>query len=723
MFTGVPALQCPLLTTAAPFRQCFAALLWLAMALLAVSPRASAASAASGTASPSADKKYRDPLTKDEQDLIDRRRMEDGEISAPRQFIGLETLLKFVADDLESQPENRRPFLRYLTLANLYDIKATDGPIESDSSMETYRAAVTKLVNCLSTSTRITVPAAVDPARTLFRLDLRDYEMTPEKWEGIVKFYPYGIVGASAQLENRIRTITHSQQACLRADWFVFATSQPPLYNDILHLPATERELERKFGLDTLANLRAFRAIRAAISPSGVSFTNRLIERHEIGSHSGGYWKNYDFKRDHLGDRQDLSRAPLGPIEAGLTQNPKLAFAHDGCEIIFQLPNGLIGGYLSNADGKRLNRAPTELVQDKTHTARGDSAIINGISCIVCHSDGFEPPPGQSLTTIADQLVRHNPDLGSFEERTAIERLYPEPSVLQAKMKADVDRFREALNQATPNYTGEEPVHVLYQRFLQDIVAEQFSTEFWTDEATLADTLDQSADPALHILAIKMKNGLPFARDAFLLTYVNAVHELGLQLLCFTPAPYEEFGGAGAMAGTTQTQANAASGQPDRTVVHVPGGGTVMMEMSKLTYRVGESLGFTLTADTDCFVKIVQLGADNSATQLVPNGLNNVNQLRAGEHRVFPGRTADNAKALAFTTTLPAGAETVLVLVSRSQFTDDRTAPSRQQPFRGYARSALIGNRGVILIQAGAPDSPPLESAVVAGQVGYQLVQ
>jgi mono/diheme cytochrome c family protein len=668
------------------------------------------------------DKKYRAPLGQEEQDLIDHWIVGDGEKATPREFISLEAVLKFVLDDLESQPESRRPFLRYLTLANLYNIKRTDGkPTESDASMETYRAAVTKLVNCLSTSARIIAPAAIDPARTLFRLDLRDYEMAPETWEGIVGFYPYGIVGASTRLENRIQAMTHSRQACLRGDWFLFAASQPPLYHDILHLPAKEQELESKFGLDTLADLRAFRAIRAAFFPSGISFTNRLIERHEIGSYSGAYWKSYDFKRDHSGERQDLSLAPLGPIEAGLTQDPKLAFKHDGGEIIFQLPNGLIGGYLAKADGTRLNRAPVEIVQDKTHTARDDSGVINGISCIVCHSDGFKAPPGQSLTTIADQLGRRSADLGTFAERNAIERLYPEPSVLQAQMKTDVDRFRDALKQATPGYIGEEPVHVLYQRFLQDIVGEQFGTEFWTDEKTLLDTLDQSSDPALHVLASKMKNGLPFAREAFLRTFERASHELGFQLLSYIPVAYEEFGGAA--TGVTQAPANEVPGQPDRTVVHVPGSGTLTMEMSKLAYRIGESLRFTLTADTDCFVKIVQFGADHSTTQLVPNGLNNVNQMRAAERRVFPGRTTDGANALSFTTTPPSGAETLLVLVSRSQFRDDRTTSPPQQPFRGYARGSIIGTRGLILIQAGAPDAAPTESAVAEGQVGYQLVQ
>ena len=582
-----------------------------------------------------ADTKDSDRLTKEELDLFDHRIMADTEKSAPRQFIGLETVLKFVLNDLESQPEDRRPFLRYLTLANLYNIRATDGPIESDARMETYRAAVMKLVNCLSTSARITVPTAVDPARTLFRLDLRDYEMTPQTWEDMVSCYPYGIVGASPRLENRIQAITHSLQACLRADWFVFAASQPPLYDDILHLPSTERELERKLGLDTLADLRAFRAIRAVILTSGVSFSNRLIERHEIGSYPGGYWKSYDFNRDHSGERQNLSLAPLGPIEAGLTQDLEHAFVHDSSEIMFQLPNGLIGGYLSKADGSRLDRAPVEILQDKTHTVRDDSAVINGISCIVCHSDGFKTPAGQGPTSVENKL-------GDSEERTAIERLYPAPSLLQATIKADADRFQRALNEATPGYTGEEPVHVLYQRFLVDIVAEQFSTEFWKNEENMADAFDKGTDPTLHVLASKMKSGLPLARDAFQRTFPNAIHALGFQLLSFVPAAYEEFGGVEAMVGANQAPMNDGHrDQPDEAVIHVSGGGTVPIKMSKLTYHVGESLGFTITTDTDCFVKIIQLGSDSSATQLVPNGYNSVNRLRAGERRVFPGRTTD----------------------------------------------------------------------------------
>jgi Domain of unknown function (DUF4384) len=361
---------------------------------------------------------------------------------------------------------------------------------------------------------------------------------------------------------------------------------------------------------------------------------------------------------------------------------------------MFQLPNGLIGGYLSKADGSRLERTP------------------------VCHSDGFKTPAGQGPISIRDKL-------GDSKERTAVERLYPEPSLLQATIRADADRFQKALHEATPGYTGEEPVHVLYQRFLADIVAEQFSSEFWKNEENMTDAFDKETDPTLQVLASKMKSGLALARDAFQRTFANAVQALGFQLLSFVPVTYENFGGFEAMVGANQAPMNDATlDQPDEAVIHLAGGGATAIKMSKLTYHVGESLGFTLQADTDCFVKIIQLGVDRSTTQLVPNGYNSVNRLRARERRVFPGHTTDGSKELAFTTTLPGGAETLLVLVSRSQLRDDLTAPSsQQQPFRGYTRSALIGNRGAILIQAGAPDSLPKESTVAAGQVGYQLVE
>jgi hypothetical protein len=120
MFRGILTLKSPCRAEAVRW---LVALLWLAMVLLArgapVTRSFDDPDRVPQSAASPADTKESDRLTKEELDLIDQRIKADTEKSAPRQFIGLETVLKFVLNDLESQPEDRRPFLRYLTLANL----------------------------------------------------------------------------------------------------------------------------------------------------------------------------------------------------------------------------------------------------------------------------------------------------------------------------------------------------------------------------------------------------------------------------------------------------------------------------------------------------------------------------------------------------------------------------------------------------------------------------
>jgi serine/threonine-protein kinase len=84
---------------------------------------------------------------------------------------------------------------------------------------------------------------------------------------------------------------------------------------------------------------------------SGISRNNRLLERHDAVH--GAYWRTYDFdavpqnlveRQNLLPDRRNLFAYPLGP---GIGEN---LFQHAGGEIIFNLPNGLHGYMLINAN-------------------------------------------------------------------------------------------------------------------------------------------------------------------------------------------------------------------------------------------------------------------------------------------------------------------------------------------------------------------------------------
>src|SRR5262249_61454566 len=108
-----------------------------------------------------------------------------------------------------------------------------------------------------------------------------------------------------------------------------------------------DRELKKMPRTDPAADIRLEGVARAGFNGSGVSRNNRLIERHEAGGVV--YWKSYDFASNT--GRQNLFAHPLGPGGEG--------FKPDGGEIIFNLPHGLQGDFLTDAGGRPLGEGPT----------------------------------------------------------------------------------------------------------------------------------------------------------------------------------------------------------------------------------------------------------------------------------------------------------------------------------------------------------------------------
>jgi serine/threonine protein kinase len=251
--------------------------------------------------------------------------------SAPeRKFISPDDLYRYIRDDLERASETERPFYRYFTITHL----ANAGLPED--GLQNYRLALSKLVNSLSWRRRITVPTAVDPGRTILRIDLRDYEWTESVWELILAAYPYRLIEPVASA-GQCTAWTKCPLPHVRADWFVATASRPPLYHVLMQLPQTAQKLEEVLRVDAADDILKYQVARSGFNGSGVANANRLIERHE--STYGAYWKSYDFAvADGPGDsRRNLFQHPLGP---GGGRN---FFIHDGGEIIFSLPNHLHG--------------------------------------------------------------------------------------------------------------------------------------------------------------------------------------------------------------------------------------------------------------------------------------------------------------------------------------------------------------------------------------------
>ncbi|HEX3870775.1 MAG TPA: c-type cytochrome, partial [Pirellulales bacterium] len=369
-----------------------------------------------------------DPLSAAEIDTL-KRWIEAGApdfnpAAAQREFISSFAMMDFMQHDLESVEERLRPFVRYFTITHLYNAGL------SDDELETYRVALSKLVNSLSWGSEIVRPKPIDPAMTVFRIDINDFGWTEKTWDCVIACNPYAVT-----FDMPAAKFCYSATKCalphVRADWFVAAAAVPPLYHEILLLPTTDRVLEIRLHVDVARNQRTGRAARAGFNGSGVSTNNRLIERHGSTLTGGAYWKSYDFSGND--GKKNLFAHPIGP---GGTNG----FEHDGGEIIFNLPNGLQAYFLTDGKGTRIDKGPIAIVRDPR---RPDSAVVNGLSCMSCHSSGMIPKDDQvRATVLATSSVYKK------EEVEIVKALYPEKADFDALLRTDAERFANAVAKA-----------------------------------------------------------------------------------------------------------------------------------------------------------------------------------------------------------------------------------------------------------------------------------
>lgn len=363
-----------------------------------------------------------------------------------RRFITETELLSLIREDLLRANERTRPYLRYFSLSHLYNARA------SDDELETYRVALSKLINSLSWHREITPPVAIDPSKNIYRIDLRDYNWTAAAWNQLIAAYPYGVRSQSAEL---IRVLSEAELPYLRADWFAAQASAPPLYHTLLGLPQTLAELERLLGVDTARNLIEEKNVaRAGIRASGVSQNNRVLERHV--SAYGAYWRSFDFQNNL--DNQNIFRDPL-------------RFNAAGGEIIFNLPNGLQAYFLTDRFGRRIDAAPIDIVSDRTNP--DDPVIRNGRSCMGCHFDGIKSFKDDVREVVSRMTV------GFFSRDRAL-ALYPPQEELDHLIDRDRQQFQTAIKRIGSDITNSadrEPINALARRYFADLTADQAAAE------------------------------------------------------------------------------------------------------------------------------------------------------------------------------------------------------------------------------------------------------
>nr|WP_276604970.1 c-type cytochrome domain-containing protein [Nannocystis sp. RBIL2] len=354
---------------------------------------------------------------------------------APEAPVTMEQWLDMIHSDLSKLDPNDRQFQRYISFIDVYNAGYCP------AQLKTYRQALTKLLNSLSEKSKPAFPVEIAGSHdAIFRIDLRLFGWDADLWDKIACANPYSVdygvneaypVAAAIQdaLKNEQgRKVTLFVQP---GRSFMNIVARPPLYHEILRIPATLAELAAaKSGIDDLAanalaeqNNQALDLVaRAGFYSSGVAEVNRIVERQEISS-DGYFWHSFDFA-----DRNGLRNIFAHPLD----------FQADGGEVIFSLPNGFQAYAIVNHLGQRLDKAPIEIVKDLDNE-EDEIAVVNGISCMGCHVSG--------IIVRADEIRAHimsNMEDYVSQSIVGVKNLYPEGNVMDLQ-QTDSDSFMKAL--------------------------------------------------------------------------------------------------------------------------------------------------------------------------------------------------------------------------------------------------------------------------------------
>lgn len=506
-----------------------------------------------------------------------------------------------IAEDLRSESEARRNGLRYVTLTHLYNACA------SDEELKVYRQAVVKLLNSLSRNREVAKLRTIDAERTILKFHLDEVNWTAADWNRIVAAYPYAVrpAGDDAGFVERAAA---TKLAWIRGDWFAYTASRPPLYHALLKLPETFGDLQSQLGVDVDANIDADRARRAGLRKSLVSINNRLIERH--GTPTGVLWSTYDFAGN--ADRRNLFEYPLGP-------RGDQAFRHDGGEALFSLPNGFNAYFIRDAAGKRLDKAPIEIVQDR---AQRDLRVTNGISCLGCHNQGFRKARDDVRTqALADESLPN-------ATRDRVAGLYATAEEMNRLFDSDVSRFRKALREAgidpDLDLDGVEIVNALSQRYERDVDLRLAAAEFGVTESVLRQALADAGGEAARIARRLEQGTVP--RDMLEARFAELAQRLGNGVQPVTVAN-ENF-----------DRVDVAK------VGDVSGGDTGDFDLSlvsdKNSYVAKDLAVFTVRSERDCHLTLINVDNNGQGTVIFPNKFQQDNLLRAGRELRFPAADA-----------------------------------------------------------------------------------
>ena len=378
---------------------------------------------------------------------------------------GIEYVHRQILAHVETLDEKDLPYIRYFSVNHLL----TTGI--SRERLDLYRDAIAKAINHLSSESEITPLTIIDPPTgSLFAIDLRKIGWGKKPfvrkgkensvgasevnlWDLVLLEYPYGILYPDSEVFSKLHSRYLKPAGMvrpipfIRGDWFVSTATQPPLYEDLLGLPRTVSELKVLLKLDSEQNVKERKAFRAGMTESGVSRNNRVVERHPLTLREGYFYESFDFQSSR--GRENMFADPLHLKPAG-------------GEFIFTLPNKTQGYFVANAQGQRVEFAPTSIVTD---SFASDKTVRNGLACMRCHDKGMKT----FLDTVRPALEKL-PGQPSFDRKEALD-LYPPQKQWDDFLKKDGALFLGAMKQIQGSAPAIEPLAPTSREYLDTAIS------------------------------------------------------------------------------------------------------------------------------------------------------------------------------------------------------------------------------------------------------------
>ncbi len=335
--------------------------------------------------------------------------------------------------DAEAKAKNPLYYSRNLRFFSMYQLpkSGTRKKLGSRTETESYSPlddAVQVLIFSINQTNRRNPPATLIQVKPdLFAIYLDAPGWSVEAWDSVAAKDPYfRKEWISESTWAYLTAYTYTQYPIVRADSFISNSTIASDYYSLLGLPKTVGEFYRQLGIQEELLTKSYR-IKAGVKTDGLTVTlnNRILERRQ-----GAFdvWSSNDVVNSK-GKKNALRQLDVigGDIH-------KLDI--DGQEHVFELGNGMWGGFLNDAKGNRVDEVPVTIANDDNYR---DHRVIVGRSCITCHDQGIKPFASDQAKLLENQVVTLrtiNP-----HDAIALSGRYDERSI-QRNIRTDQENFR-----------------------------------------------------------------------------------------------------------------------------------------------------------------------------------------------------------------------------------------------------------------------------------------